>query len=151
MRNAEHLLEVLRQVRPLQQYTAKVIASALSETEVTLPIRAVLEQLDASGPSTVPQLARSLLVPRQVVQRLADSANEIGLVEYVPNPAHQRSRLLRLTSAGRDMFDALLEQEMAMVAPLAATFSEEDIEACARVIAALTEGMREVAQRLDEE
>ena len=65
-----------------------------------MPMRAVLERL-ADGPQTVPQVARSLWLPRQVVQRLADAAAELGYLRFVPNPAHRRSKLAELTGTGR--------------------------------------------------
>ena len=34
-----------------------------------------------------------------------------GLVESVPNPAHQRSSLIRLTDAGRAAITAVLDRE----------------------------------------
>ena len=70
---AEGLYELLRHVRPLHQHSAKAVAAALAERDVTMPMRAVLEQL-ADGPHTVPQIARALWLPRQVVQRLTDAA-----------------------------------------------------------------------------
>jgi DNA-binding MarR family transcriptional regulator len=151
MSGVDHLHEVLWTIRPLQQYTAKVLAEALTDVEVSLPERAVLEQLNASGESTVPQIARSLLLPRQVVQRLADAAHERGLIEFVPNPAHRRSRLLRLTVSGRQVFDQILAQEMQLLAPVAETLEAKDVEACARVMTALTAAMHAMAQHLGDE
>src|SRR5215213_1959104 len=89
---AEDLYDVLRHVRPLHQYSAKAVADALAEHDVTMPMRAVLERL-ADAPQTVPEVARSLWLPRQVVQRLADAAARLGYLRFVDNPAHRRSRI----------------------------------------------------------
>jgi hypothetical protein len=51
----------------------------------------------------VPQVARSLWLPRQVVQRLADAAADLGYVRFVDNPAHRRSRLAALTTHTREL------------------------------------------------
>ena len=60
----------------------------------------VLRSLAEEGPQTVPQLARARPVARQRIQKLADEMAADGLVEFVDNPAHRRSKLLRLTAAG---------------------------------------------------
>jgi DNA-binding MarR family transcriptional regulator len=143
---SEGLYEVLRHVRPLHQYSAKAVADSLAERDVTMPMRAVLERL-ADGSQTVPQVARSLWLPRQVVQRLADSAAELGYVRFVANPAHRRSKLAELTDAGRRVFAEIHDAELADLRVLADRLDPADIAACVRVISALTAHTREVAQR----
>jgi DNA-binding MarR family transcriptional regulator len=56
---------------------------------------------------TVPQAARRLGVSRQAVQRLADELDADGLVRYVANPHHRRSRLLQLTPSGRQTLEGI--------------------------------------------
>jgi DNA-binding MarR family transcriptional regulator len=143
---AEGLYEVLRHVRPLHQYSAKAVADSLAEHEVTMPMRAVLERL-GDGPQTVPQVARSLWLPRQVVQRLTDTAVDLGYVRFVDNPAHRRSKLAELTGAGRRVFAEIHDRELADLRELADRLDPADIGACVRVISALTAHTREVARR----
>ena len=144
---AEGLYEVLRHVRPLHQYSAKAVADSLAEHEVTLGMRAVLERL-GDGPRTVPQVARSLWLPRQVVQRLADTAVRARLsCAFTDNPAHRRSRLAELTGRGREVFAEIHDRELADLRELADRLDPGDIEAAVRVISALTAHTREVARR----
>jgi DNA-binding MarR family transcriptional regulator len=143
---AEQLYEVLRHVRPLHQYSAKAVADSLAERDVTMPMRAVLERL-ADGPQTVPQVARSLWLPRQVVQRLADTAADLGYLRYVANPAHRRSKLAELTATGRRVFAEIHAEELTTLQGLADRLDPDDIAACVRVIAALTAHTREAARR----
>jgi DNA-binding MarR family transcriptional regulator len=51
-------------------------------------------------PATVASIARALSHTRQSVQRVADLLVADGLARYMANPAHQRAKLLQLTSAG---------------------------------------------------
>ncbi|MET0426407.1 MAG: MarR family winged helix-turn-helix transcriptional regulator [Actinoplanes sp.] len=145
MTGAEGLYEVLRYVRPLHQWSAKVVADSLAERDVTMPMRAVLERL-VDGPQTVPQVARSLWLPRQVVQRLVDAAAELGYLRFADNPAHRRSRLVELTGDGRRVFAEIHQQELADLAVLAAKLDPADVDACVRVMSALTEHTRKLAQ-----
>ncbi len=145
-RAAEELYEVLRHVRPLHQWSAKVVADALAEHEVTMPMRAVLERL-TDGPMTVPQVARSLWLPRQVVQRLADAAVALGYVRFADNPAHRRSRLAELTGEGRRVFAEIHARELRDLEEIARRLDPGDVTACVRVIAALTAHTRDLARR----
>jgi DNA-binding MarR family transcriptional regulator len=52
-------------------------------------------------PLPVAQIARKMGLARQNVQRLADVLEEEGIVEYAPNPNHQRAKLVCLTDKGR--------------------------------------------------
>lgn len=52
-------------------------------------------------PLPVADIARSIGVTRQSVQRVADLLVEHHLAEYAPNPAHRRAKLLRPTDKGR--------------------------------------------------
>ncbi|HET9783171.1 MAG TPA: helix-turn-helix domain-containing protein, partial [Candidatus Dormibacteraeota bacterium] len=58
-------------------------------------------EMVADQPATVAQVARNLGLTRQSVQRIADLLEQDGLTEYVENPAHQTSRLVRLSARGR--------------------------------------------------
>ena len=51
-------------------------------------------------PRPVAEIARRMGMTRQSVQRTADLLAERGLVEYRPNPAHRRSKLVACTEAG---------------------------------------------------
>jgi DNA-binding MarR family transcriptional regulator len=53
-------------------------------------------------PRSVADVARSVGVTRQSVQRVADLLVEGGLAHYQPNPAHRRAKLLSPRPQGRD-------------------------------------------------
>lgn len=55
----------------------------------------------ATGDLTVPQVARRLGISRQGVQRVASELSADGMLEFVDNPDHKTSPLLRLTERGR--------------------------------------------------
>jgi len=63
--------------------------------------RAALQVLQRYGPQTVPQIARARFSSRQNIQILINRLKDEGLVEFVNNPDHKRSALVRLTSQGR--------------------------------------------------
>jgi hypothetical protein len=59
-----------------------------------------LRSLALLGPLTVPQIAEMRPTSRQRMQRLADELAAEGLVEFIDNPKHRRSKLVRLTAKG---------------------------------------------------
>jgi DNA-binding MarR family transcriptional regulator len=81
----------------------------------------VLRLLKVNGPQTVPQLARYRYVPRQSVQKLANEMLKDGVIELVNNPAHKRSKLLRLTLKGEVVFQEMSDR----IAKLAETLAEQ--------------------------
>jgi DNA-binding MarR family transcriptional regulator len=67
----------------------------------------LLSTLQLAGqPRTVPQIARTLGLKRQGIQRLVDALARDGLVALRPNPDHARAQLVAPTPAGL----ALLER-----------------------------------------
>jgi len=58
-------------------------------------------------PATVSQIARSMGLQRQSVQRLVDILAADGIVECLPNPMHRRAKLVGVTPSGRNLLGAL--------------------------------------------
>lgn len=61
----------------------------------------LLNSVITQGPQTVPQLARARPVSRQHIQKLANEMAAEGLIRFVDNPAHRRSKLIEATPEGR--------------------------------------------------
>lgn len=136
------LYEVLRQVRPLHLTAARIVADAMAEQNLTLGIRAVLEVVAERGPQPVPGIARTLLLPRQDVQRLCNQALQRRLIAREPNPAHRRSPLMALTDEGRRRFTEIHTAELDRLDGLARAVTAADAHTCARVLAGLTDALR---------
>lgn len=66
-----------------------------------------MRSLAQLGPLTVPQIAQMRPTSRQRMQRLADDLAAEGLVEFIDNPKHARSKLVRLTPKGSRRFKDL--------------------------------------------
>ena len=99
--------------------------------------RGVLAELERSGPRTVPQIARARSVTRQHVQALANALAGEGLVEFADNPVHKRSRLVRLTRAGREWLEELNERETRYLRRLELDVSPEEMRAATGTLRAV--------------
>ena len=112
---AARLAEVYVALGPVYRRVARLVEQDEQVSGLSVGVRNVLDQLRRDGDRTVPQLARAQDLSRQYTQRMVDQAATDGLVELAPNPAHRRSRLVRLTSAGGAAITAVLERELSLL------------------------------------
>ncbi len=101
--------------------------------------RHVLKGLARVGPRTVPQLARDRSVSRQHVQALVNLLAEQGYVEFIDNPAHKRSHLVRLTPAGKEQVGETNRREARLLSGLRTGVSEAETLSAAAVVRAVRE------------
>src|SRR5438093_294379 len=82
------------------------------EPDESLPVvgRSILQILDRHGLQTVPQIARLHASSRQNIQILVNRLAAEGWVEFMTNPAHKRSDLVRLTERGQNLVAAVAER-----------------------------------------
>ena len=87
-------------------------------------------------PHTVAGIARDMGLARQSVQRTTDLLAAEGLVEYVHNPAHRRSKLVRLTPSGQEILTLISGRQVAWTNELAAAMpvGEKEIRAALEVL-----------------
>jgi DNA-binding MarR family transcriptional regulator len=95
-----------------------------------------------SAPMTVAQVARALGLTRQSVQRIADLLERDGFTEYVENPEHQRSKLIRLTASGRNRVRRIQAAQSEWANRLGAEIGEADLRRASRTLDRLTTALR---------
>jgi DNA-binding MarR family transcriptional regulator len=93
--------------------------------------------------ATVAQVARSLGLTRQSVQRIADLLEKDGLTEYVDNPAHQTSKLVQITARGRHTLRTIQAAQRAWANSVAARLGEANLRQASRVVKELTQLLRD--------
>jgi DNA-binding MarR family transcriptional regulator len=79
------------------------------------------------APMTVAQIARTLNLARQSVQRVADLLETEGLVVYEDNPGHRRARLVVLTANGRRALRTIQAAQRAWADELGAGIGETEL------------------------
>ncbi|MFJ5259928.1 MarR family winged helix-turn-helix transcriptional regulator [Streptomyces sp. NPDC088387] len=128
------LREVFDLVGPLYRRVHRKVEQSEAVEGLSVGVRAVLDLLYRNGPSTVPQMGRAQAISRQFVQRMVNEAAERGLAEAVPNPAHRRSSLIRLTDDGRSAITAVLAREHTLLREVGGELTGADVTACVRVL-----------------
>lgn len=101
----------------------------------------LLRSLKKNGPQTVPQLARGREVSRQHVQILANGLVEQGLAEFIDNPAHKRSRLLRITDLGVRRLAQVTQRIEDAYEDISSGIDPDDVWAAIKVLAELRRRM----------
>lgn len=116
------LRKLIHEVRRSFWEMAALADHLVEDLGLTASSRAVLEFLSDNGPATVPAIALAKSVRRQSIQQLVDRLRSQSLVTLEDNPAHLRSKLVRLSSEGKRIFAIIRTREgkllEEMVAPL---------------------------------
>jgi len=108
--------------------------------------RSLLRTLKMDGPATVPQLARARPVSRQFIQKLANQMATDGLVEFINNPEHKRSKLVRLTAKGEHLLVEMMERDIKVGVWLVQDLNESDLHTATRVVRTLREKLVRVEE-----
>lgn len=129
------LYEVFDETRALFHRLAAVAEELHGHGKRSGGRRGILESLARKGPQTVPQLARARPVSRQHVQVLVNELTDAALVESIDNPAHRRSRLIRLTDPGRNALTEMYRREARLMRAMPReNLSEEHLRTAADVL-----------------
>lgn len=111
------------------------------DSDMTMPRRAVLEYLLNEGPSTVPAIARARRVSRQHIQALVNPLLQEGLVERQENPAHRRSKLVKLTAAGWKLIEDMRQHEAHHLSQADIGVSDTDLKRTTGVLRKVREAL----------
>jgi DNA-binding MarR family transcriptional regulator len=109
-----------------------------------------MRSLALLGPLTVPQIAQMRPTSRQRMQRLADELVAEGLVRFVDNPKHRRSKLVELTSGGRARYRELNARFLTIASSVGATLHEADIRRTTEIVRRLSGEVKARSDRLSQ-
>ena len=98
-----------------------------------------MRSLALLGPLTVPQIAQMRPTSRQRMQRLADELAAEGLVHFIDNPKHLRSKLVQLTPKGERRHSELNARFLAIASTLGVGLSEGDIRRSGQIVRRLSD------------
>ena len=98
-----------------------------------------LRSLALLGPLTVPQIAQMRPTSRQRMQRLADELAAEGLVRFVDNPKHRRSKLVRLTPRGDARYRELNARLLSIASTMGVALRESDIRKTTDIVRHLSD------------
>ncbi|WP_433372032.1 MarR family winged helix-turn-helix transcriptional regulator [Streptosporangium sp. CA-115845] len=135
--SADRLIEVFDLVGPLYRRAQRKVEQDAPIEGLSVGVRAVLNMLREHGLMTVPQMGRAQALSRQFVQRMINDAAARRLVEFVPNPVHKRSSLIRLTEEGQAAITAVIDRERAVLRQVGGDLTDAEVAACVHVLSRL--------------
>ena len=106
------------------------LARPAGQTAARWQVLAMVEDV----PATVAQIARTLGLARQSVQRVTDLLEGAGLIRYEDNPRHQRARLVALTEEGRRALSTIQAAQRPWADALGAKVGERDLRRASAVL-----------------
>ena len=106
-----------------------------------------MRSLALLGPLTVPQIAQMRPTSRQRMQRLADELAAEGLVEFIDNPKHRRSKLVQLTRKGDARYRELNARFLAIASTMGVALSEADIRKTTEIVRQLSDDVKARSER----
>ena len=107
-----------------------------------------MRSLALIGPLTVPQIAQMRPTSRQRMQRLADELAAAGLVRFIDNPKHRRSKLVQLTPKGEARYRQLNTRFLAIAATMGGALGEADIRRASGIVRQLSDDVKARSERL---
>jgi DNA-binding MarR family transcriptional regulator len=107
-----------------------------------------MRSLALLGPLTVPQIAQMRPTSRQRMQRLADELAADGLVKFIDNPKHRRSKLLELTRKGDARYRELNARFLVIASTVGVALSEADIRKTTETVRQLSDDVKARSKRL---
>jgi len=107
-----------------------------------------MRSLALLGPLTVPRIAKMRPTSRQRMQRLADELAAEGLVKFIDNPKHRRSKLARLTPKGDARYRELNARFLLIASTMGVALSEADIRKTIEIVRHLSDDVKARSERL---
>jgi DNA-binding MarR family transcriptional regulator len=107
-----------------------------------------MRSLALVGPLTVPQIAEMRPTSRQRMQRLADELAAEGLVAFIDNPRHRRSKLVQLTPKGDARYRKFSARFLAIASTLGVGLSEADIRRTTEIVRRLSDDVKARSEQL---
>jgi DNA-binding MarR family transcriptional regulator len=106
-------------------------------TELSAPKRTLMMDIQREGPQTVPALAASRYVSRQIIQAQVNELSGAGLLQAIVNPEHKRSSLIALTAKGKRRVQQMIDDENAFIAQLGWLPDASELQICCHVLDAI--------------
>ena len=108
---ADAMIDLINEVRSTFHLLRVLARDLHGGSDLTAARRGVMIDLLQGSAQTVPTLARKRPVSRQHIQGVVNGLLADDWVELLDNPAHKRSKLVSLTTSGRETITRMLSLE----------------------------------------
>jgi len=137
----QELRRLLEQIQTLANDLDRVSFREGEDSPLLPASRSILKSLEAEGPRTVPVLAYGRASSRQNIQILVNRLERMGFVESRPNPAHEKSVLIRITKRGSAALKQSEQDELDLFEKLSAELTVEQIQSGLEIVQRLRDAI----------
>ncbi len=130
---APTLRMLLMQKHELVYERAFAAASSYGYGFVTPAMARLFIQI-SSEPMSISELARRLAISRQSVHETVSAAARLGLVELVDDARNRRVRIVRFTSAGKQMSRTVLAVDLQVERAIAARIGAKNVRTLKQIL-----------------
>jgi DNA-binding MarR family transcriptional regulator len=114
------------------------VAALLQSHNLTLPQFEVLSTLKAAECTNQQELAQRLQVTKGNLVGLIDRLTERGWVERVQVPGDRRVNRVRITNAGREIFQTAFPEQLGVIEKMMADLDQSELETLQALLKKLT-------------
>lgn len=131
-------------VVPVSELQAEFLyaAESVAERHGLTPARWQVLGAALAQAQSVADIARTLGLARQSVQRVADDVVKLGWGEWANNPRHARAKQLVPTEAGRRVLEATQQDQLQWADAVGARLDPNDVAALRTLMSRVTEVSR---------
>ena len=104
----------------------------------------LLSELAQQGPRSIPMLMENRAVSRQYLQKMVDQLHKEGIVEFIENPKHKRSKLVALTARGEQDLNHRRQVYLGLLTDLDIDSSEIKIGQATETLQALRQSLKKL-------
>lgn len=126
MENENNKAALILTIKNLYKEINKISNTYLHYDDLNVSQRLILEEL-LHQTLTVPQIAKSHNVSRQHIQTNVNALLKKELIKSKENSNHKRSRLMELTSKGKQLFTEIEDFEQRFIADLLSEITQKEI------------------------
>ncbi len=137
--DGERLHALFREVFALHAVLCEEMDAVHERAGMRTPQVRVASALDRMEAATVPDVAAALKVSRQFVQTVCNELLAQGVLEFVDNPRHRRSKLARLTATGRETLRRTKRQEARIIEQLLPGIDARAVEQAVELLSGIRE------------
>lgn len=101
----------------------------------------ILTDIYFRGPKTIPELLEERAITRQNIHRMIKVLKADGIVEYIDNPDHKRSKKIALTKYGKRHFLQQLKILDNAMEPIANSLTDQEISSAHDTLLVVRDGL----------
>lgn len=103
----------------------------------------ILSDIYFRGPKSIPELLEERAISRQSIHRMIQTLKADGILEYVDNPEHKRSKKIALTDKGTLYFEDKLKTVRESMIPIAEALDHDQIKSAYETMLTVRDGFNE--------